>query len=492
MSSYTFAEEAQESTGLGAIFSQLPTILWQRRWFIVVPAVLGMVLAIAAAFLLPTKYESSAILLVQAPSLPEDVIGLQTKEATEQRIEAIRQQIISRPALIGLIEANDLYSDERNRTPLSELIETMRDSITLAPQSIDLGPNATQEKTISVRLSFEYGEPRKAQAIAQQLMERLVEVDATTNTVQLTEAVQFLAEQQKELQRQIADIEGQIAAFNQRHGGVLAAGNTAMIGGSGASYDMQIAMLERENTQLESQRSNLGSADTRDPSVIEAEARLAALRATYTENHPDVVIAKQRLEEAKKFARRNVERLPVETIDRQIAFNRNQIAQLQTAKARENAQTATILAERAQAPAVEQRAAQLQQRLTTLYDQFEEVSGRLLSARAGERANEEQMGERLMVVDPPVVADTPVSPDRPLILAIGAAAGLGLGLLLALAVEALLHPIRDPSALARITGSPPLAMVPVITSEGASNDEKRRFGFRRIFGKRKRGGYRSA
>lgn len=361
----------------------------------------------------------------------------------------------------------------------------MRDSIALVPMSIEAGRAGTQ--TIAVRLSYEYKEPVQAQAVTQQLMERIVEVDSTTNTAQLTETVQFLTDQQSDLQRQIAEMEGQIAVFNQRYGGVLSSANSTLIGGAGAGYDFQIAALERDNYTLESQKSDLQTAQERDPAVVNAEAALAGARARYAETHPDVVIAKQRLEQARQFAQQNIDRLPVENIDRQIAFNQSRIAELRAQRAREMAQLNTAMSERAQAPAVQQQAAQMQQRLATLYQQNEEISGRLMAARAGARANEEQMGERLRVVDPPVIPDTPSWPNRPLVMGAGAGGGILLGILLALAIEVLLQPIRDPSSLVRITGSRPLAMVPVIGSlPSDAYGEKKPGFFKRLFSWRRK------
>jgi hypothetical protein len=90
------------------------------------------------------------------------------------------------------------------------------------------------------------------------------------------------------------------------------------------------------------------------------------------------------------------------------------------------------------------------------------VQQKLLAAKAGVRAEDEQMGERLTVVEPPVVPDEPVWPNRLLILAGGIAGGLGLGLLLAGLVELTLRPVRDPRTLASITGAPPIGVVPLI------------------------------
>lgn len=471
------SEDEAQSSGFGTTLAQLPSIIWQRRWLVVIPALFGVIAATATAFLLPTRYESAATLLVQSPSLPAEVIGQEADSAINRRIEAIRQQIINRPALVAMIEANQLYAKERASEPLSELIEKMRRNITLVPQEVDLG--STQEQTISVRLAFSYDEPGPAQAVTQQLMERVVEVNSTATTAQRTQTVRFLEEQQADLQRQIQDAESQVAALNARFGGVLSSSNTAMLGGGGASYELQINALERENATLRNQRETAASADTRDPALVAAEAQLAAARAVYAENHPDVVLARQRLAEARQFAQRNVQRLPVDSIDRQIAFNETQIAALRASKAREDAQVSSVLAERSRVPLIQQQAAQMQQRLETLYKQADAISDRLLSARAGARADEEQMGQRLLVVDPPVIPDKPSSPDRPLIIALGLAGGLGLGLVLAMAVEFFLHPIRDPQAVAAITGVRPLAMVPLITTQQRSTRLAWPFGRKR-------------
>ena len=479
------AYQEDEGGGMGAMVAQLPSILWQRKWFIVVPTIVGLVGATATAFLLPTKYESSAVMVVQSPSLPEDVIGGGSTELIDRRIEAIRQQIVNRPALLGMIEQNQLYVEERASKPLSTVIETMRESITLVPEKIDLGSSRNEDNTISVRLAYVYDDPVKAQAVAQALMERVVEVNSTSNTEQAVQTVSFLTEQQEQVQTQIAELEGQISALNVQYGGVLASGGAVVSGGSSTGFDMQIAALERENAMLRTQRQSLATADTRDPAVVQAEAQLAAARAVYSDSHPDVQLARRRLAEAQQFAKSNVARLPTENIESQIAINERQIAQLRAAKAGDAAQVASVLAERSRAPAVQQQAAQLQQRLSGLYEQFEAISQRLLAARAGERADQEQMGERLLVVDPPVVPDKPTSPDRLLIIAIGLAAGLGLGLVLALAVEIFLRPVRDPKTIRAITGARPLAMVPVIAplrsnrgKGGRSGDKgNRRFGF---------------
>lgn len=455
----------------GGFIAQLPSIIWQRKWYLIIPLILAVVGAVAAILILPREYESGATLLVQSPTLPNEVIGTGSdSELIDRRIEALRQQIISRPKLLTLIEANELYASERARKSLSSIIETMRDNIKLNSIDANLNTSRPEDRTIAFRLTYRYADPAKAQVIAQSLMEQVVELNSTADVAQANQTVQFLKEQQNELRGAITTQEQQIAALNMRFGGVLSRANAPIIGGGG-SYDVQIAELNRANSMLQMQRRNLKTDDTRDPVVAQAESSLAGARAVYAESHPDVVIAKQRLEEARKLAAQNVQKLPSENIDEQIAFNNQQLATLRAGKAREQSQMTAAAMSQSQAPAVQQQAMQLQQRLDALNKQNEAISQRLMTAEAGARAANEQLGERLVVVDPPVIPDEPASPNRLLIGAIALAAGLGLGAVLALAVEMFLAPVRTPGRVAAITGSPTLALVPMIEPRQRGGDD---------------------
>lgn len=448
----------------GNLFAYLPSIAWQRRWWIFIPVCVGILASIAAALLIPPTYQASAVLLVQSAQLPDEIIGDLNDSMIERRIAAIRQRVTSRPDLLELINRHGLYSDRRASDSLSEIIDDMRENITLTPSTVDLPSSGADQQTIAFELAFEYSEAAPAQAVVQNLMDRILELDASGNLEQATSTAQFLEDQADSLTQQISQVEGQIASINARYGGIL--GSTgAIIGSGGGSYDVQIAALQRDNANLISQKNLAETSDTRDPGVMAAEAALASARAVYAEGHPDVVIAKQRLEEARQLARTHTERLPFDNIDRQIAFNNSQITQLRAAKANEMAQMSAQLSSQARAPLIQQQVEALQQRLAGLNEQYQRIQDRLLSARAGVRAEDEQMGQRLAVVEPPIIPDEPIWPDQLLILAAGIGGSIGFGLLLAGGVELLLRPIRDPKALASITGVPPLGVVPTIVSK---------------------------
>ena len=459
----------------------LPVVLWQRKWLIIIPTLIGVVVAIAAIILIPPVYRSNAIMLVESPQLPTEVIGTADLDVVDRRIARIREQITARPELIALIERHGLYDSERRSDPLSEVIENMRDAITLTPSTSAVPDNSTSQKTIAFELAFDYREPTATQAVVQDLMNRILQLDASGNIEQATNTVQFLTDQSKTLEGQIADLQSKIAQINARNGGVLSGGSMIVSGASG-SYDVQIASLQRDNQSLVQQRNVAQTSDIRDPIVSAAEQRLAAARAVYSETHPDVVVAKQNLVQARELAKSNTRKIPVDVIDQQIAFNNSQIAALRAAKAGEQAQVNSQLSAQARAPLVQQQIGDLQLRLTSVNQQYEEVQTRLLAARAGVRAEDEQMSERLSVVEPPVIPDSPSWPDRLKLALGGIGGGLAFGFILAYGIELLLRPIRGPAALYNILGAAPLGVIPIVKPKTPKKRKWSKFAFPRVTG----------
>ena len=241
---------------------------------------------------------------------------------------------------------------------------------------------------------------------------------------------------------------------------------------TGGGYQAQIAQLQRDNAQLTAQLRQSGQAADRDPAVVSAEAQLAAARATYSDDHPDVRLATQRLSQARNFAAGNARRFDNSaTIRAQIAANETAIGSLSAAQSSDQGRAGAIMSAQARAPAINEQVTQLQAKADGLREIYHAISTRLLNARGAATLSDQQRGERLTVIDPPVTPDQPASPNRPLIVALGILGGLGLGVVLLLAIELVKRPIRGSGPLAHVTGAPPLAIIPTIgpVSSGARN-----------------------
>jgi LPS O-antigen subunit length determinant protein (WzzB/FepE family) len=59
--SEAYGADGDEAGGSGGgIIAYLPSILWQRRWWIIVPLVLCTIAGMVAAFVMPSTYRSKA------------------------------------------------------------------------------------------------------------------------------------------------------------------------------------------------------------------------------------------------------------------------------------------------------------------------------------------------------------------------------------------------------------------------------------------------
>ena len=76
----------------------------------------------------------------------------------------------------------------------------------------------------------------------------------------------------------------------------------------------------------------------------------------------------------------------------------------------------------------------------------------------------EQRAERLSLVEPANLPDRPFSPNRLMLIAAGAAAGLALGLLIALGLEFVTKPVRSPRQVEHL-GLPMIGVVPLLKTK---------------------------
>lgn len=455
-----------EFGGAGAgLVSALPAMLWQRRWFVILPVVAATVGGLITAFLMHPVYESSATVLIESPQVPDDLLGAlsgnQVGDMIGQRIARARQRVLSRQDLIRLIRTYNLYPREQRTMPLSKIIDTMRNDTTI--QAVDNGiigaspskKNLGLANTIAITVSFDYDDPIKAQAVTQQFVDRFLEADASTQASQATDTVNFLTEQANQIQSQIRQLEDRALQIRVQNGSALALG-----GLSGnptqdfSQIDSQIASLQAQNLKL--QVASQGGGPT-DSAVAQAQAQLRVAEAKFSETHPDVLAAKAQLDAAKREAAAHPGADPVAA---QLAGNRAQIASLERARAMVASNSSAYRAAATRAPALTSQLNQLERAAELLRDNYRGIGQKLQAAQIQARMESEQKGERLTLSDPPVVPDHPLRPNRPLIIAGAIAAGFGFGLVLVLLIELITRPIRGTAALRATVGEPPLAVIP--------------------------------
>ena len=462
--------ERSESAGGGGggwLINHMPTILWHRRMYIIVSFVLLFLIGIVTAYTLPTMYRSSATMLVESQDLPEEIVEAPGTGEVEQRIAKIREQVLSRGDLISLIEQNDLYQSERQSQAMSLVVDKMREATTVGALAGDIGSHG-KGNVIAIKMDFDYPDPAKAQAVMQAYVTQFMRMNSDQIEDQANLTVRFLQEQASKLKSQVDAVEGQITTLKATNGAVLAGANGPTYVDT-TGYTVQISNLENQNRQLVLQSSG-GAAD---PELAAAQAALANAQAMYSDSHPDVALARERVAAIKRSRPSGPTGLSP-AIQEQVRANNVAIAQISAARDAAIARANTAMAGQARQPVVLQQAMQLENQASSLREQYNTVLRNLLKAQGAARLANEQRGERLSLVEPPNLPDTPHWPNRLLVILGGAAAGIGLGFMLALLVELLNRPMRSPNQL-NAMGLPVLGVVPILQT----NARKRRFGFLR-------------
>ena len=78
---------------------------------------------IFATRVVPKKYTSQTLVLVQQPSVPSDLVKPVISDNSNQHLAAMQQQILSRSGLEPLIHEFGLYHEDVNRVAVDVLVE---------------------------------------------------------------------------------------------------------------------------------------------------------------------------------------------------------------------------------------------------------------------------------------------------------------------------------------------------------------------------------
>ena len=127
----------------------------------------GAVMAVAASFVAPRKYTSTAVMRITS-SPP----GQPVSSGTLGRLASMEQEIMSRGSLANLIQrpALNLYRNERQRLPMEDIIEAMRKDVRIEAMEPG-GANGAR----AFRIAYSYGDQGKAQAVVRELVTKFTE-----------------------------------------------------------------------------------------------------------------------------------------------------------------------------------------------------------------------------------------------------------------------------------------------------------------------------
>jgi len=485
---------------------------WRFRWVALAAATGLSIAAWLVIFALPDRYEAvSSVFVDTSTPLRPALQGLTVEQDVDAQINFVRQSLLTGPQLQRIARASgvlpltggDPRQQEQSLAGLSKRIDIQVHSAS------DRDEDRNRAGTI-YRIVYQDRNRARALRLVSILLDTFVTETLGGKREGSENAQQFLETQIRDYEKRLRTAEDRLANFKSRHIGLMPTEQ----GGYFAQLQKEqetITDLKTKLAEAQSRRATLtrqlhgdvavaatassqqgsGTAGGNDTlsRIDAAQAHLDDLLLRFTDQHPDVIAARQTLEDLKKRRAAEIESLksgdaaaaassrassnPVyQSV--QLALNQVDvdIADLDTEIAQHQAKASEMRRFLDTAPQVEAEYAQLNRDYDMNKAQYNALVGNLQKARLGERADNAG-SVRFEVVQPPTAGLRPVWPLRPLLLAEALVASLIAGAGLAYGLHYLRPVVTSASALAQAVGAPVLGLVSVAFPERARRENRR-------------------
>ncbi|MAG30002.1 MAG: hypothetical protein CL908_03800 [Deltaproteobacteria bacterium] len=440
------------------------------------------------AMALPNLYTSSAAILVEPQSVDEALVDSGVRDGDlNERLGLMTAEILSRSRLSLVIDKFDLYADEQDEMERFEIVELMRSFINVEPVLSEIEGRQQRNRDLkfnTFRIVFRHEHPLIARDVAQEFANDFINANIDARTEITRKSLDFMQDEIASLTAQLAAVEKSIAEVKAESAGRLPeefdSNQRRVQYALGDLRDAQRIFDAAENDAAYWKNQALTSAGLSSPNdkmspgnrirVLEIE-RGSLLARGFTARHPDVV----RVETEMAILRRMVavrgedEDAPMSIGEQNAraeegrAVLRAEAAAADIERLRES--VADLEARLAGTAAVAERLDALNRRYDHLYTSYQDFSSRLQQAGVQADLERRQLGEKFRILESAEQASEPSSPNRFLLLTLGAILGLALGGGIGLIAELTDSSMHTSNDLQQALGIPVLVSVPRIMLE---------------------------
>ncbi|WAK01149.1 hypothetical protein [Methylobacter sp. YRD-M1] len=233
-----------------------------------------------------------------------------------------------------------------------------------------------------------------------------------------------------------------------------------------------VMQIKRQVEILESGRSPEQSEAGTE--LQDAKQQLAKLRQQYSDNHPDVKAAQRKVAEltgtsnpaaAKKLADQAIDNPTLLQIKSELGVADVELANIRMHRAELREKLKTLEINISQTHQVERGYYELMRDLDNNKAKYNELKAKQLEAKLAQTLEEEQKAEKFSLIEPPLLPNKPIKPNRFKILLMGFVASIGAGFGAGYLREMMDGSIRGHRSLAHIVGAEPLVVVPYIKNQ---------------------------
>jgi polysaccharide chain length determinant protein (PEP-CTERM system associated) len=469
-------------------------IVRRRFWLVVMPVAVMAALTATIVKRLPDMYWAETVILVVPQKVPESYVRSTVTETLESRLQSLKPTILSRTRLEQIITEFDLYPADRQRQPMEDIVERMRNDVAIGTRGGDsfsigyVGPQPVQVMEVTNRLASLF--------IDESLRDRLSQAEGTDK---------FLESQLQDAKAKLIEKEKRLAEYQRVHAGELPSQISSNLQ-QAASAQQSLSdtresinrdrdrrlVLEQQLDDLQKTRIVDAALPSANPAEIsgspqqqlaQAEAQVAAMEAAgFKAGHPDLDQAQRRVRdlrariaaeasaspsggsriispaEADRQRRISDMQAQIAELDRQMKYKQDDEKRLQAAA--EDAQR------RADAlPTRESELTELMRDYSIIESSYNSLLAKKQESQIAANLEQRQIGEQFRMLDQARLPERPFSPNRAKYNMTGAGVGLAIGLALLALLEYRDRSFRTDEDLRGAVGLPVLAVIPVMQSD---------------------------
>ena len=184
------AEMFEEPKSERPDFERYFDIVRRRHLHFLIPLLLGWLIVWSASWVLPARYKSTTLILVEEPTMPKTYVTPNVSDDLQSRLQSISQQILSRTRLLLIIDKLHLYSDKGAKLSPDGQVALMRKDI-----DIELVRDQQNSQISAFRISYSAHDPRVAQKVTGELTDLFIGENLKTRQQQSEGTTQFLESQ---------------------------------------------------------------------------------------------------------------------------------------------------------------------------------------------------------------------------------------------------------------------------------------------------------
>lgn len=456
--------------------SQLGHLIgFRRRWPVgVLVGATTLAVLVPIALGLPNVYTSKASLLVD--QLTSTIGQSGTFSQLDGRLQAIKQEALSRQRITELIERLNLYPEMRRRgyDAIGRVQKDVKVDI--------LSATRADGRTVAFTVSYLGNDPQKVADVANRLAQFYVEKNGDLRSRQAKQNAEILRNEIDASKRRLEAHETRLMEFTSRNSSSLPQQVQATL----ARYTQLTASLQMNTstqTSLMTQKDSLESqiaalltprttTDVTDPALklALAEKELTALEVKgYLDNHPQVKgkkeeIAALRAQVAAKQTDGNgsTGTSQVSTLQGHVANINDRLAAIKKSIEDTNDEMRAANALLRKAPLQDAEFEKLNREVKSARESYDTLQKSSQQALLTERAEQGKTGEEFQILDPALPATSSTAPNRQLLLGGSVLLAFALGLGVIFLLEQMDGSFRSVDELRAFTNVPVLATIPRI------------------------------